>query len=282
MAEDIRALLCTAFETYLDMRIRSALEPSEPHLSYEFDEVDNFSWQLLGGMLVKDELQELINLMDHWQHSLRKWHAWNDVAASYEAEEAWELANEFVEALAHYCLVQPSAMRDAFTFVVTNAMHQVRLCVDRDYQDQMEGDAKAPGEPRYPSRRKKEKRLAQVIRFWPESAEFLSSLRALNDEEYQRTTNHYRNLVNHAIAPRLGVGITSTVTRSVVQPTTMVEQEDGTFLPVPVSGKLAVSYSFGGTGPLELEGSWKANLEQYRRARLCYAQYRTLLTAALA
>jgi hypothetical protein len=71
------------------------------------------------------------------------------------------------------------------------------------------------------------------------------------------------------------------VRRSVVQVAELIEQEDGTFVEVPVPGKMAPSYSFGGTEPLDFDASRIANLEQYRRARQCYTKYRALLVAAL-
>lgn len=282
MTADIKDLLCTAFEIYLDKRIRGALEPIEPYLSYGFDDLNDFKWRGLGGMLVEDELRELTNLLNHWHNLLHKWHAWNDVITGYDGNEALELRSEFVEAVAYYCLLQPSAIRDTFTFVVTNALHQARICVDKDYHDIMDGDPKKPdGQPTHLRRRDKEKRLASVISMWPESTEFLSSLRLLNDQEYQRRTSNYRNLANHAIAPHLGVGITRMVTRSVLHATDLAEQTDGTFVMVSQPGKIAISYTFGGTAPLDVDASRVTNLEQYRIARQCYVHYRALMMAAL-
>ena len=48
-----------------------------------------------------------------------------------------------------------------------------------------------------------------------------------------------------------------------------------------IPGKLAVSYGFGGTPPLDLETVRAANISQFEKARSCYIEYRALLEAAV-
>ena len=214
---------------------------------------------------------------------MQKWQAWNDVIENYGRHDAWELRREFLEALAHYCLLQPSAIRDTFTFVATNSMHQVRLASERGYQDYLEGDPKtSKDKPKYLTRRQKEKRLGNLISQWSESSEFAASLHRIDDRAYRRETFNYRNLSSHSIGPGLGIGITRAVVRSVEQATQMTKQPDGTYNLTPIPGKLSVTYGFGGTPPLDMKKACAANLEQYRRARECYGNYRKLLATALA
>ncbi|MBX9432253.1 hypothetical protein KY487_23740 [Ralstonia pseudosolanacearum] len=276
-------LLRTAFEAYLHRFDEGKLVPSEDYLPYEFDAIDLRQWRLLAGTMVKDELQEITNKLNHWHGSLYRWCAWNDTIRPYSEDDAWELRMEFLEPLAHSSLLMPSSTRDTFTFIATNSMHQVRLATEPDYRDFLEGDPQRPGEKVHLSRRKKELRLQKLIAQWPkESAEFMAALRLLDGKDYREATSDYRNLNSHSIGPRLGIGITRTVVRYVEQATTLVKQADGTHLVTLVPGKMQVHYGVGGTTPLDMEAVWAANLDQYRRARECYSKYRSLLNAGLA
>lgn len=283
MNQETSSLLRAAFDAYLLHRVRGGLEPSERPLTYDFDEIDRVQWRVLGHTMVVDELRELTNCLNEWQLSLHRWQAWNAVGPSFGEQDAWTVRREFVEVLAHYCLLQPSAVRDKFTFVVTNAMHQVRLASDMDYRDVLSGDPAEPGRPPgHLSRRNKEKRLAGVINGYPDAMPFLRTLRSLDDKAYRHQISDYRNLVSHSIGPRLGIGLTRAVIRRVEPATELAQQPDGTFRLTPVVGRLTVSYGLGGTEPLAMKSAWGVCLTQYRRARLCYDQYRALLRTGLA
>lgn len=109
----------------------------------------------------------------------------------------------------------------------------------------------------------------------------MDSLRTIDDEAYRTATSDYRNLNSHAIGPRLAIGVTRAVVRSVRQATTMSKQTDDTYLSTSIPGKMAVRYGFGGIGPLDVEAARLANLDQYRRARRCFEKFRALLQAGL-
>lgn len=283
MYTDRNNLLRTAFNSYLLQLDGGELEPAENYLPYDFDGIESYQWQALGDQMVKDELREINNNLNHWHGSLRRWHAWNTIIQPYGTDEAWELRREFLEARAHHCLLSPSSIRDTLTFVATNSMHQVRLMASKGYQDHLEGDPENPSEKaKNLTRRQKEKRLADLISIWPDAPEFMASLRKIDDEAYRNITSDYRNRNTHSIGPRLGIGITRTVVRSVGQATVMSKQPDGTYMPTPIPGKMSVSYEFGGTEPLDMEKARAANLDQYRRARECYTKYRGLLAVSLA
>ena len=156
MSLDRNNLLCTSFDAYLLKLSDGDLEPAENYLPYDFDGSDSRQWRGLGRDMVKDELREITNNLNHWHGLLRRWKVWNTIIQSYGTEEAWELRREFLEALAHHCLLMPSSVRDTFTFVAINSMHQVRLMVSEGYKDYLEGDPKNPGEkPQYPTRLQK-------------------------------------------------------------------------------------------------------------------------------
>lgn len=104
------------------------------------------------------------------------------------------------------------------------------------------------------------------------------ALRGLDDEAYRQATTDYRNQVSHGIGPRLGLGQTNLVTRSVTQAEKLTAQSDGTWALVPVPGKMAVSYAIGGMDPLDMASTRAAILDQYHRARACYEAYLAMLT----
>ena len=133
-------LLRTAFDAYLVRWDAGDMGPPERYLPYDFEQIDRHRWSLFGAEMVKDELRELTNLLNHWLGSLRRWRAWNSIIAGYEQEDAWELRREFLEALAHQCLLLPSAMRDTFTFVATNSMHQVLVALTLHMQNGLNGE----------------------------------------------------------------------------------------------------------------------------------------------
>ncbi|MDU9050468.1 MAG: hypothetical protein Q3M30_16605 [Candidatus Electrothrix sp. Rat3] len=286
---DHQQLLRTAFDAYLKQLNRGGLEPKESYFPYDFEEEINIrQWSFPFGIIseiVKGELRELTNDLNRWHESLKIWCAWNKVIQPYNIDEmkALYLRREFLESLVFYCLFQPASSRDRFTFVVTNAMHQVRLKTEDRYQDYLKGDPRTPDEvtkPKYLSRRKKENRLSNLISIWPEREEFMALLRAIDDEAYKNETSNYRNLHSHIIGPRLGLGHVQTVVRSVREHTTMKKQPNGTYIKT-LTGKVVPSYGFGGTPPLDLEKAHAANLEQYRRARKCYESYRKLLATGM-
>jgi hypothetical protein len=271
MDNETEKLCRTAYNAYLITLEQANLEPSFNYLPYDFDHIKSLKWKILGEEMVFCELRELTNIVNQWRSYLRKWHAWNLVIGKYKEEDAWELRIEFLETRAHYCLLQPSAVRDKITFVATNALHQVRLASENDYKDYLDGDPTAQDKnPRHPTRRIKENRLYQLISKWSESNGFMEALRKIDNETYRQQTFDYRNKNSHAIGPRLGVGITQ-----------MKEQDDGTWIDQPIPNKLSVSYGFGGTLPLDMEEARIANLEQYELAHSCYANYRKLLAQGL-
>tara|TARA_R110002095_G_scaffold142561_1_gene123512 strand:- start:633 stop:1508 length:876 start_codon:yes stop_codon:yes gene_type:complete len=276
-------LLREAFDKYL-MHVHEAdLQPNDMMLSYDFDFLADRKWNGLAETMLGCDLRELTNLINGWGMSLKRWHAWSMVLNGHDELKACELRSEFLDSLVHKCLLRPSSIRDTLTSVATAAFHQVRLSIDRSYPDYIEGDPRTPEEkPMFFTRKQKEKRLNNLIKIWPESTLILNSLRKINTTTYINKTSDYRNLANHSIGPRLGVGETRTVTRSIEPATVFEEAEKGRFTRVNVPGKVVVSYGFGGTLPLDLETVRAANLAQYQLARSCYTEYRTLLEMTVA
>ena len=284
MSENVTVFLREAFDRYLAFHDAGTLAPTEGYLSYAFlDELDQYEWHPPSGHLVADRLRELTNILNDWHGLLRSWHAWNSVLASYEEQPRFELQCELleIEAVAHCCLLNPSAVRDTLTAVATDSLHQVRLGSENGYRDELEGDPVPDKKSRYWNRKQKESRLEDLVSPWPEGLEFTSSLRKIDDESYREKTRDYRIGRTHGIGPRLGYGCTKFVTRDVVPATEFKLHADGRYRDEPIPGKMMARYGIGGTPPLDMEQARADNLNQYRRARESYDRYRILLTVSM-
>jgi|TARA_R110000822_G_scaffold288268_5_gene409541 hypothetical protein len=283
MIDDLENLFRNAFSRYLERRRGARFQPSYAYLSYDFSAIGGVKWHMWGGAMVQDEVRELTNILNHWHEALHKWQAWNDVIEHYGESAKWELREEFLLALAHQCMLRPSSVRDTMGAVATNAMHQVRLASESGYKDYLEGEPKRfDKRVRYLSRHKKERRLEKLVSQWPEGEGFMTSLREIDSPEYRTNTSDYRNRNSHFIGPRLAIGVTHKVVRSVVQSTELVKQDGGTYISTPMPGEWTVAYGFGGTPALDMEEARIMNLQQYLNARSCYKKYWRLLEAGMA
>lgn len=238
---------------------------------------------LVADPLVESELQELTNTLNEWQGALRRWCVWLDVLEGLTDDEAWDLQWEFVESIAFQCLFYPSATRDRFAFVATNALHQVRMSSDSAYPDRLISDPK-PGKEdkqRFLSRKESEAQLEEIASPLESGSAFIAALRLIDEDDYLDLTRNFRNLASHAIAPRLTVGYTNMVVRRVVPATTRVKQPDGTYKEELVPGKQQVSYGFGGTKPLQMRTVFEANLAEFEKASICFNTYVYVLNRAL-
>lgn len=278
MRPEYPELIRSAVETYLVRLAKPDLEPSGDYLDFNFSFLENRKWHMLAGEMIQCELRELTNNINQWSASLYRWHAWNDVLKDYEFDPAWALRSEFLDATVHECLLNPFSTRDTFVSIATNSAHQIRLSIEPDYIDMIDGDQPKPdSKPKYFSRRQKEARLCKIAAKLPSSGPFLSTLLYLDDASNRRNTSEYRNLNTHTIGPRLGFGQTRTVTRTVAQATKLMETSDGRYIDTLVPDKMQVSYGFGGTEPLNLESARIENLRQFNIARDCYNKYRQFL-----
>jgi hypothetical protein len=232
--------------------------------------------------MLAGELRELTNQLNGWLANLRRWHAWNEVLGKHDEEVRWATEREWVEPLAFQCMLQPSAMRDRFIMVATNALHQVRIALDPEFTDTLLGDPTTPQERRFfPSRRDKERQLKKLAKTWSAGKAFVQALEKLDDRGHRGLTADYRNRASHGIAPHFSVGYTALVTRTREQATALEKQADGTFRLVPVPDKMATSYGFGGTPPLSMEHARETNRAQFDRARHTFDAYLSLLTEAV-
>jgi hypothetical protein len=205
------------------------------------------------------------------------------VMDEFSEDDAWSLQWEFVEPIAFLCMFYPSATRDRFTFVATNALHQVCMAVDAAYPDRLDSDPPEAGaRPRTLRRSQKEAQLKRIAGLLAGGTDLVARVIALDGEDYQGLTRDFRNLASHAIAPRLNVGYTRAVVRRREQAMELVQQADGTFRSEDVPGRQSVSYGFGGTPPMSMRSVFTGNAAEFENARASFTSYVDVLDKALA
>lgn len=281
LTTDQRRQALNQFLERLD-RLPSELKPDDPILPYDVcPRIEQVRWRIpFVQEMVRGELRELTNIINQWMALLKFWHAWLDVIDGYEAELAWGIQWEFIEPIVFKCMFQPSAARDRFTFVATNALHQARMVVDPTCPDHLEFDP--PSKTKHPNRRQKEGRLKDILARWPAGKSVLNAIEQLDGKGHRELTRDFRNLSSHSIAPRISIGYTKLVTREVRPATTLEPVGDGTHKLVEIPDKYSVSYGFGGTPPLQMDSIIDANRAEFAKARHCFNEYTQLLESVLA
>jgi len=249
-------------------------------LSYEMvDEVRKGKWPPSIDMMVSDELQETINLINAWRGQLLDWSVWATVLPTFDEHDSLTIQMQQGDPLAFACMFQASAMRDRFCMIASNATHQANLVAVSGYKDWLEQDDLPPG--RFLSRSKKEEQLERLGSGWTTFGELQKQLQSINTANYRQATRNFRNHASHAIAPRLEVGYTNTVTRYRTPFETMVPQPDGSFKLVADPKRMVIAYGFGGTPPLKNEEMVTATHEQHGVAVAALAAYEALLCEIL-
>ena len=275
-----RHALEAAFSQFLEER-RNAYRPSRDFpLPYErCDRVHEGGWHAPGATIVANDLRELTNLFNAWHNYQMDWAAWLSVCQGYSKDDQWTLLYHLFQTAVFYCMFQPSAMRDRFGTLGTNAIHQANLAVDRTYKDRLPQDETSKA---VYGRGFIERQLRGLGARWSRFGGFYAALGELDQRGYREVTRNYRNLASHWIAPHFEEGITNMVARSIVPWTELVEREPGRFELQEHATRRAVSYGFGGTKPLSLKEMLEANRGQLERAVAAYRAYESLLDEILA
>ena len=257
--------------------------PTYP-LSYEFCKiVENCNW--LKNTIAKDiisyELREILNLLNFWSKTLTNWGLWVDVVESYNEDDAWLIRDHFVEPICFFCMFQPSATRDRFCSIATNAIHQVNLSVDENYQDWLEiqDSQDEPNKPLF--RNKSEKQLNLLGKKWKSFNFFKGKLRKIDSSQYRTITQNYRNKASHYFAPRFEIGYTDIVRRTIANKIELVKQPNNTYLEKENPEYKVPSYSYGGIPPLSLKKMYAKNCIEYNFSIEVLNAYQCLLRELL-
>jgi hypothetical protein len=274
-----RALCEGAIDRYWDRFVEYG-EPRYTPFSYTLvSEIESSNRGFVWDHQVSSELQEVINLMNAWARQLAVWAIWIEVLDTYPQDDRLTIELELVYPAAFMCMLQPAAMRDRFGRIATNGIHQANLLTDASYKDSLVEDTLPPG--RFLSRRVKEGQLERLGARWPSFTQVAEALRRLDDASYRKTTSNFRNASSHWLGPRFSFGYTQIITRSVGHPEAVVQQPDGTYVPVIDKTRRAVSYTFGGVAPISHEGMLTANAAQHGHAVAALSAYERLVSDVL-
>lgn len=241
------------------------------------ERVEKGNWRLFSGLGVASDLRLTINHLNAWRVRLHEWAAWLKVLESHEEQTALELQFHFLDHLMFFCMFQPSGFRDALAHVATQAVHQGNLSTGKTERDVLIQDSRK----RPLNRKEAEAQLTSLCEHWAQARVFIESMSALNADDYRSLTRNYRNRASHAIPPRFGWGEVGFVTRSVEPWQDLMDQGDGTFQFKDSPDRKSVCYSLGGTPPLELGETYRANLREHDLASRALDAYCALLDEIL-
>lgn len=271
----IRKVYEQAYTLFLD-KLEVVPTPAHFPLPYGIcEEVRQAPWPHLPliNQMVSWDLSETINQLNAWAEWLLHLSIWTEVLDNFDEQDAWTLQLHYVDPLAQVCLMEPSATRDRFGHIATNAIHQANLCTLDGYRDCLIQDQ----QERPLSRKRVENQVAEIGKTWTGLPVFLDALKNLDTEGYRQATKNYRNLASHAIAPRFRFGYTNMVVRSICPATELVQQPDGGYLLVEHPTKKVVSYGFGGTDALDLREVHRLSQTQFDQAVSVFNAYGTLM-----
>ena len=276
----LRKIYERAYAHFLD-KLEVAPTPENFPLPYALcEEARVLQWPQMqfANLIVSGELSETINQLNAWCEWLMHLAVWTEVLDEFDEQDAWTIQHSYVDPLAHICLTQPSAVRDRFGYIATNAIHQANLNIVNDYKDKLQQDAQ-----KHPlSRKGVEAQLRNIGKYWAGTPIFIETLHRIDSDAFRQAASNYRNMASHAIAPRFRMGITNFVLRRMTAYSEMVQQPDGGYLPVDHPTKKSVSYGFGGIEALDLRQVHALSLGEFNSAVAAFTAYSALLREALA
>lgn len=269
----MRELYESAHKAFMD-RLEIFVDRIEFPLSYDLaEEIQGISWgPIFSGFGIGSELKEAINQLHAWYSCLVDWSLWIDVLKQFEGEQEWFVRKQYVEHLAFYCMLQPSATRERFGSIATTALHQANLILCKHYKDHLDQDRYG-----FLSRKRREDQLKRLGAEYANFPLFRSALARLDDKAFSQDSYNFRHLASHGIAPRFEQGETSFFTRSICPLSELVHQSDGSALLVDHPTKKSVCYGFGGRGPLSFQQAYDACWDEYLKAVKLFHAYQTLL-----
>lgn len=185
---------------------------------------------------------EIANAMNKLTGDTHKLAAWRDAIASLSQQQQFDAEVEFVDSLATVALNLPYVIRSRLLFATAHLCHQAnRALQGRTWKDDFPLDTEVYFET-----------ADTYGTTWRRYGKLKQRLERIAAKDYQAATFDFRNAYNHRFSPRIVLGLSNIVTRT-------VDKASG-----------AVSYGFGGTPALTLPVVVSVLEEQCRR---CYAAF---------
>lgn len=266
-----RALLSDAYQKHwleLDQETSGV-----PFFSYDTArKVMSWSLPLLGDQLLGSNFNELIIVINAWNHRLRSWAAWNRILASIgDEKDRWDVRSEFVEPLVFFCLHQPASARDRLIRFATQVVHVGNMHLIAGYRDELREDARVfkrlQQNHEFPHavflrRDEAEAQFRERSGEWAAAGALLADVLQLDAEDYRDATGDWLNRAAHGIPQHFEFGEVERVTPEVRFARAKVDVPGGVEFKKDRTRK-SVSYVFGGYDALKLDDVLKANQLQF-------------------
>lgn len=257
-----RAKTTNSFERFLDHALASQ-KIATSYLPYDFaKQISESDWPSLAGEIVGSNLTESANGINEFHSRIDQLDAWARVIAEMDYEDAWDTTHFLVSPIAHFCLLQPYALKERLVHAATQIIHQGNIKCFNDYQDNLPTDPVDLSKPKWPSGREKFNALLKISKKkWLSSGALGKSLAKLNGRQFEQQTLRYRTKANHSIPPHFEIGLGPFVTRYL----STDDMLPGTEPKVP-----RVTYGFGGTPPLKISEIVSICAKEHANAVDCY------------
>lgn len=152
-------------------------------------------------MKLKDYAINLANEINRLGRYLRHLEAWAQVLATYDEDERYELALEFVDPTAITVLNLPAVIKGRTIFFASHLCHQANR-VNEDWQEDLEEDQKISLST-----------LSKRSTEWRAGALLIEKLGLIDDDDSRKAVRHFRNRFHHRDPPNIEIGFTAKVTK---------------------------------------------------------------------
>jgi hypothetical protein len=201
------------------------------------------------GMMLSEFSREIANSLNDLTNYTRRLRAWSAVVAPMTDQEKMDTVHEFIDSVAIVGLNLPAVIRSRFAFAAAHLCHQANRALDGPaWKDnlRMDHQIELKDASKHGSR-------------WSRYDPFRLRVESIADQEYRDATHDFRNAYNHRLSPRVVIGLTQAVTRTVN----------------PKSK--AVSYAFGALPALALDHVADLLAAQCKRGRLAFEAFQDLV-----
>jgi hypothetical protein len=140
--------------------------------------------------MLKDSSDELAYTINQFLINIRKLCAWQEIICNYEEQEWLDIMDEFVEPISIICLILPHSIKERFKSFVAQITHQANIINNDSYEDNKNNLPNIYNIKNWET-------VDKIANSWLSYENLKSNLKLLNNEDYQKSTNNYRNRYHH-------------------------------------------------------------------------------------
>ena len=196
---------------------------------------------------LKGHAMELANIINELAGHIDSLKVWSIVVEGLSGHEKQHAVVGYAAPLATLCLNMPYVIRSRYYYSISHLSHQANRTKDISWIDNLPANDEiwSDSADKYGSRWKMYKKLKLA-------------LETIANREYDEETGNFRNKYNHQYSPRIEVGYTEFVRRT-------------------VDDKGGVSYGLGHTEPLPLVNIIDSVERQHSRCVRAFSRYQALV-----